>query len=550
MGRKVKKKLQNKTEKEKKVKKRKSVEDIEEMLQKFEKDQLAEVEISITSVQIPSRRAGASFVTSTLNSCEIIMFGGEFFDGSKAWMYNDHLIFNTEKNSWTKISSPTQPGPRSSHQTVCTNNGFMFMFGGEFVSPNETNFFHYKDFWMLDLSTNSWEKLNIKGPSPRSGHRMALWKHLIVLYGGFFDQVHDTKYLQDLWVFDTLNFKWTEISCNDPKPSARSGFQFFTHQDKIILLGGYSQTKLKGKKFVGMMYTDSWALKMNTDLKSIKWDKLRKPGGTPPGQRTGSTTVCHKGKGIMFGGVSDIVEEEETIESVIHQDSYQYNIDSNKFYHLHLKAKDEILLPGPRFNPMMAISKNTLFMYGGILEIGQKEFTRCDLWTLNLDKLVEWNCLFTDETVETAWKGEDSSSDEGEGDGSDSEEEEEDSDEGGEELKELDDSESEESGDVSPKIEPEVDVEALKNPEDEPRPFEKLNEYATRTSIFWQEKSMEQSTLTGKSLRRLAFRYAEHHFHARRPENAKIEEQMAENEVEEGIAKAKKAESEARSRNR
>ena len=544
----MKKKLQNKTEKEKKVKKRKSIEDIEEMLEAFHKQQLAEVQVSTSVVCIPSRRAGASFVTSTLNANDIIIFGGEWFDGQKVWMYNDHIIYNTEKNTWTKISSPTQPGPRSSHQTVCTNNGFLFLFGGEFVSPNETNFFHYKDFWMLDLSTNSWEKLNIKGPSPRSGHRMALWKNYIILYGGFFDQVHDTKYLEDLWAFDTLNYKWIEISCSDPKPSARSGFQFFTHQDRIILLGGYSQTKLKGKKSVGMMYTDAWALKMNTDLKAIKWDKLRKPGGTPPQQRTGSTTVCHKGKGILFGGVSDIVEEEETIESIVHQDSFQYNIDSNKFYPLHLKAKKddlETLVPGPRFNPMVAISKNILYMYGGILEIGQKEFTRCDLWSLNLDKLIEWQCLFMDETVESAWKGEDSSSNEDEDGSNDSESG---SQNGSENEEEAEVEEA--SEETSEKPELEVEITPLRNPEDEPKPFEKLHEYGNRTSIYWQEKAMENSSITGKSLRRLAFRYAEHHYLAKRAGNAKIEEQMAENEVEEMQIKAKKAESEVRSRNR
>ncbi|KAL8484973.1 hypothetical protein ACS0TY_027327 [Phlomoides rotata] len=45
--------------------------------------------------------------------------------------------------------------------------------GGEFTSPNQERFHHYKDFWILDLKTNQWEQLNYKGcPSPRSGHRM------------------------------------------------------------------------------------------------------------------------------------------------------------------------------------------------------------------------------------------------------------------------------------------------------------------------------------------------------------------------------------------
>ena len=84
---------------------------------------------------------------------------------------------------------------------------------GEFVSPNETSFFHYKDFWSFDLGTNEWEKLEVKGrPSPRSGHRMAAYKNLIVLFGGFYDTARETKYYDDLWVFDTLSYKVCYLS--------------------------------------------------------------------------------------------------------------------------------------------------------------------------------------------------------------------------------------------------------------------------------------------------------------------------------------------------
>eukprot|EP01052_Picozoa_sp_SAG31_P040370 SAG31_NODE_5829_length_2306_cov_1.319891_2_plen_89_part_00 len=51
----------------------------------------------------------------------------------------------------------------------------MFVFGGEFSNPNQTQFHHYRDFWRLDLQTNEWAKIDAKGrgPTARSGHRMA-----------------------------------------------------------------------------------------------------------------------------------------------------------------------------------------------------------------------------------------------------------------------------------------------------------------------------------------------------------------------------------------
>jgi hypothetical protein len=36
-------------------------------------------------------------------------------------------------------------------------------------------------------------------------------------------------------------------------------------------------------------------------------------------------------KGIMFGGVSDLKESEDSLESICHNDAYQYH-ENNKWY--------------------------------------------------------------------------------------------------------------------------------------------------------------------------------------------------------------------------
>jgi hypothetical protein len=66
----------------------------------------------------------------------------------------------------------------------------IFIFGGEFSSPSQTSFHHFRDFWSLDVETHEWERIETKvKPSPRSGCRMALWKNWIVLFGGFYDRL-------------------------------------------------------------------------------------------------------------------------------------------------------------------------------------------------------------------------------------------------------------------------------------------------------------------------------------------------------------------------
>ena len=74
------------------------------------------------------------------------------------------------------------------------------MFGGEFTSPNQDKFHHYKELWRLDLTTFAWEKLALRGgPSARSGHRMVCHKGKLILFGGFYDVGRETKYYNDLW---------------------------------------------------------------------------------------------------------------------------------------------------------------------------------------------------------------------------------------------------------------------------------------------------------------------------------------------------------------
>lgn len=539
------------------------MEDIDAILRDFENAQLEKFKVSQEeNCGPPSRRVNASLTVSTVKPEELVLVGGELFDGKRVSMYNDHFVYNTEKAEWKRISSPNQPGPRASHQAVATTTGFLFLFGGEFVSPNESNFFHYKDFWMLDLKTHEWEKLEIKGkPSPRSGHRMTRWKQYLVLFGGFFDQVHDTKYLDDLWLFDTQEFKWIEIKTPEPRPCARSGFQFLCHYDEIVLYGGYSKTIAKGKKIAGVMHTDTWTLKMHTDLSLIKWERKKKAGGVGPGARSGCTTIYHKGRGFMFGGVSDIVEEEETLESLVHGDFFHFNLDTNKFYPCQLKtakqqkkvdsifsSTDTPQQPGPRFNCMLAVTKNTLYLFGGILEEpdGDKELTLNDFWSINADKMDQWTCLLSDETLDKEWLGEeeDSDDDDEEDDHKNSNQEEEDATTGDE------DSEKEDDDQDTKHLEDEQEFDPLPDPELEPKPRERMGEYYERTSSFWLERALNLGDFGGKVLRRVAFRQSERHFLDRLPANELLAEQLRENEVELEEAAAVKKESEARSRNR
>ena len=115
---------------------------------------------------------------------EIIFFGGEFYNGKTTKMFNDLLIFNIKRGEWSEIKSPGGPPSRSAHQAafVSAGGGQLWVFGGEFTSPSESQFYHYKDLWCFHFSSRRWEKVAAPGgPSARSGHRMVQIKYAIII---------------------------------------------------------------------------------------------------------------------------------------------------------------------------------------------------------------------------------------------------------------------------------------------------------------------------------------------------------------------------------
>lgn len=281
---------------------------------------------------------------------------------------------------------------------------------------------------------------------------------------------------------------------------------------------------------------------MSIDPALIRWERRKKGGGAPPGPRCGCTTVHHKGFGVLFGGVSDIKEEDETIESVCHGDLMQYKIDSNKWYPMTMRKHPSTNenVPSPRFNAMMSVSQNTLYIYGGVFEKGDIELTLNDLWSLNLDKLDGWKCLIADQNLDKSWMAADSSS----------EEESSDEEPGTDEEKELGMSE------ISTEIEQD-EQQAYKQNEHlhndtvpNPSPGETLKDYFIRTQVNWQEFVQKEfdSDLTGKALRKDAFAEAEKRFVIFLPENERIAKTMQENDVQIMLPKAKEQSEPASSR--
>nr|XP_057931491.1 kelch domain-containing protein 4 [Doryrhamphus excisus] len=529
---------------EKKVSKRskREEEDLEALIAEFQSLDAKKTQVVETACPPPSPRLNAS-LSAHPDKDELILFGGEMFNGKKTYLYNDLFFYNIKKNSWLKSEIPNPPPPRCSHQavTVSQGGGQLWVFGGEFASPNGEQFYHYKDLWVLHLATNTWENIKAPGgPSGRSGHRMALSKRQLLVFGGFHESTRDFIYYNDVYSFSLDTFSWSRLSVSGTAPLPRSACQMTSMPDGsgVIIYGGYSKVRQKKDIEKGTIHSDMFLLKQEGKDGQEKWawSRLNPSGNKPPPRSGFSMAVGPAGRSVLFGGVCDD-EEEETLEGDFYNDVYLYDMVKNRWYpgqcrgnkpekkkrrrgkkdEADMEAADKVteeegpqgptevikeivtddgtvmtikeVIPGaqeeveedededkeeeedvsasalvepcPRSSAMAATRQGKLFLYGGMFEVGNRQFTLNDLYCLDLHKMDQWEVLVEMDPKTQEWLEESESEDDDDDD--DEEEEVEGGAEGGEE-------ESEEEDDHQ--------HPAVKDKET-------MTEYQTRTEQYW-----------------------------------------------------------------
>lgn len=446
---------------------------------------------------------------------EIILFGGEFYNGSKTKMFSDLLIYNTKRNSWTEVCSPAGPPPRASHQAalVTRAGGQLWIFGGEYTSPSESQFYHHKDLWCYHFSSKRWEKVVAPGgPSGRSGHKMVAYKQFLIVFGGFHDNLRDCRYFNDLYAFDLDNRVWKQLECTGPTPSPRSAFQFLMAPDgRICLYGGYCKQKLKKDEEKGIVHTDMFFLspmKHDETMTKWRWQNVKQVG-MRASIRTGLSSALVKDRILMFGGVCDKEgDEEEDSDSEDDEGDEDSATFYNELYSIHFdgeratwsklnytgkkedrkkedsseenggqedevkkledmsidtpvnveepktltvesgaftisstvgiqetsgksdsKSQEDVIdskqfnVPTPRFNAGIAFKSGRLYLYGGMVETGDKDLTLRDFHWLDTHKLDAWNTIIENDLQKMEWVAEEGSDDDEDSEGDSDEEE-------------------------------------------------------------------------------------------------------------------------------
>ncbi|CAA9987119.1 hypothetical protein, conserved in Apicomplexan species [Plasmodium knowlesi strain H] len=397
------------------------------------KDKFGHINVNTTSnntfveCEKPSPRSNCSI--TFINEEEFLLFGGEYNNNHELLAYNDLFKYNVVKDKWKYyFTTGKKPKPRCSHQAVYFNKK-LYIFGGELCT--NTQFFHYNDFWSFDIKNNTFEEIECKNkrderPSPRSGHRMILWKSSIIMFGGFFDNGKTVEYFSDLYMYVISSNKWINltsiyIDClfrrltqedggstgnslsttkSEKKkkgdktisqnvknaffknfdldsyiPSKRSSVSLFTDMkfQKVYIYGGYAQIKNTSRNAIGAYYNDLWVVNINYTGEDnnilVNFKKLKK-SIFQPSKRIGFSTCIYKNSLILFGGVFDKVEKNNTnkataqsstptghnntvgnvssleeslnIQSIFFNDLYSFDMNKEHWSYLSLKGNSDV----------------------------------------------------------------------------------------------------------------------------------------------------------------------------------------------------------------
>ncbi|XP_067004041.2 kelch domain-containing protein 4 [Anabrus simplex] len=491
--------------------------DIEKIVAQIEQEEKRRQQVVEQLVSAPSRRVNFTLAAHPEKE-ELILFGGEYFNGQKTFLYNDLFFYNIPRNEWTLVKAPGGPPPRCGHQMVVlsASKGQLWVFGGEYASPTQAQFYHYRDLWMYSIVNKKWEKISAPGgPSARSGHRMVCVKKQLIVFGGFHDNLRDYKYFNDVYAFNLENYTWKKLEPTGTPPPPRSSCIMAALPDgRVLIYGGYSKERIKKDVDKGCVHTDMFLLTPEKhDTTGLKWKWVSiKHAGSLMSPRCGlGMTVAPGNKLYTFGGVWDVEESEEDIAGKFFNDLYSLDLEKTSWRQLALTGKknsekvrrrrrkdkgdasgngdeemeesggeasdedeetasepastivsddgvfqvtvgpatstSEVLptsstspqqqhfVPSPRMNCGLAVKHGTLYLYGGMVEDGDRQFTLSDFYSLDLHKLDEWKVLIPSDLASQEWLDSSSSSSGEEEEGEEGEDE---SDESGSEKENSD----------------------------------------------------------------------------------------------------------------
>ena len=366
---------------------------------------------------------------SVVTKSYMYVFGGEFTSRNhdKFRHYSDLWRLDLSTYVWEQVLvKGNSPSPRSGHRMITYKN-VIILFGGFYDSGKTTKY--YNDLWVFDLDSLTWEKKegSTSGPSPRGGCQLALHQETGTVYviGGYSVKknisakplvgkkpsddsdekgvVHD-----DIWALDMKTWTWQKVKKEGMVPSPRTSFGLAVQatKGKAILFGGVFDQEGSGDKMYSELFNEAYQFNMNSKRwfpVSVRPPKVK--GSNGPGDGDGkqgldsALSIAKADKNEAVSRAATLIQA--AFRGYAVRKAYEtYKVGGKVSELLYSPAtygidwdSKELIRPRARSAPTLFVLKNTLWLWGGMVEIGHTDVVLDDMWCLDLGKLDGWKCI-------------------------------------------------------------------------------------------------------------------------------------------------------------
>lgn len=370
---------------------------------------------------------------------QMYVFGGEVTSPNQERFHHYRELWRLDLTTYEWDQLPVKgsscPTARSGHRMIIHKNKAV-MFGGFFDDGKAVQY--YNELWTLNLDEMKWAcHLPEPGqlwPSPRSGCGIACHGDSLFIYGGYSKHADDSdkeiehgKACDDMWILSLLpsgcsRMVWEKVKKVGMAPGPRASATLISHKNRAFVFGGVSDNELKGGEDMSSDFHNDlylfvfdkrrWfaaemRLGQNKDLQEPS-ENIAEPSNQGQAGSSSAALVSPELAALMEKGrdknsaiYKAIVKIQATFRGHIVRKAYTtYRLGgqisellySPAAYGLDLSIRNAPK-PRGRINAQMAVVGNDVWLFGGIVEIGETEITLDDLWILDLQKMDGWNLV-------------------------------------------------------------------------------------------------------------------------------------------------------------
>ncbi len=304
----------------------------------------------------------------------LVVFGG-WPNGGIDDLISETWTYDLSSNTWTNVTTDTQPGPRSWATMTYDSESDLIVFFGGFGSDWTV----YSDTWTYDVDTNTWTEISTVGPELIGDLAYDVDTDLVVFYGGAADLSEAPEDLRsEAWTYDTDTETWENMDPDTNPPSRSRGEIVYDSESKRVIL--YEGVIWGGWPDEEVLY-DCWAYDFKSNIwNNVAWDWQEMTPLVSPGVRTASPLAydIESDRMVIFGGWASM-EDDATIRG----DTWTYDYNENNWTNMAPSVH-----PSARAGHAMAYNEKSdvMVLFGGSTQHqSDDEYYVADTWTYDLD---------------------------------------------------------------------------------------------------------------------------------------------------------------------